>query len=326
MLHIIPRSREICSLFAMLLICLVEAFEENLNITDLAAAPRDLDAPEAPREVFLAIAMNKAGSVDTMESTFRFDFYLFVAWRDDRQAEGEFAVDGTVWWPQPEIMNWQSGVKGEFQCAFSQGSPKFTKLGIGAGMWGLCQTRHVGFLSASLMMQDFPSDKQDAIIVIESFLWGTSFLTFVPTPKLEAHLLPPTPIPGWTIEEANVKGVKHDYKMFGESYHQLVISLTVRRLSGFYMTRYVLGVAFLVVMCILTLCVPSAEADRFGFAQGSFLGIVSWQFILVTSAPPLGYNTRLDDFMQSSLVCTLIMAAWFAVSSAFSDQRAGREA
>ncbi len=124
----------------MLLICSVEAFEENLNITDLAAAPRDLDAPEAPREVFLAIAINKAGSVDTMESTFRFDFYLFVAWRDDRQAEGEFAVDGTVWWPQPEIMNWQSGVKGVFQCAFSQGSPKFTKLGIGAGMWGLCQT------------------------------------------------------------------------------------------------------------------------------------------------------------------------------------------
>ena len=102
-------------------------------------------------------------------------------------------------------------------------------------------------------------------------------------------------------------------KLFGETYHQIVLVLALQRLPDYYVSRYVWGAVFLVAMCFLTLCVPSEEADRLGYAQGSFLGIVAWEFILVTGLPPTGYNTRLDDFMVISMVCVLIIYAWNAV-------------
>ncbi len=43
------------------------------------------------------------------------------------------------------------------------------------------------------------------------------------------------------------------------------------------------------------------------FSQAAFLGVVSWQFILVTTLPPLGYNTRLDDFTMLSLFVISMM-------------------
>ena len=48
-------------------------------------------------------------------------------------------------------------------------------------------------------------------------------------------------------------------------------------------------------MALLVLFVPGDEPDRLGFVQSSFLGIVSWQFILVSSTPVTGYNTKLDN-------------------------------
>lgn len=34
--------------------------------------------------------------------------------------------------------------------------------------------------------------------------------------------------------------------------------------------------------------------------SGSFLGVISFEFILVLILPPLGYNTRIDDFLMLS--------------------------
>ena len=55
------------------------------------------------------------------------------------------------------------------------------------------------------------------------------------------------------------------------------------------MTSFVLGVGFLVVMAILVMMLNKEGSDRLGFVQTSFLGVVSWQFILVSTTPALGY-------------------------------------
>ena len=104
----------VATLVALLAVRSTEAFREDMNITGLDKPPVDLDAIDAPRNVYVTIAVNKVGSIDSMASTFKFDFYIYVGWRDDRQPEGEFAPDGTTWWPQPEIMNFHEGVKGEW--------------------------------------------------------------------------------------------------------------------------------------------------------------------------------------------------------------------
>jgi hypothetical protein len=42
---------------------------------------------------YVSISMNKVGSVQELDVTFWSDFYLHIAWRDDRQAPGDKSLD-----------------------------------------------------------------------------------------------------------------------------------------------------------------------------------------------------------------------------------------
>lgn len=72
-------------------------------------------------------------------------------------------------------------------------------------------------------------------------------------------------------------------------------------------------------MALLVLFVPGDEPDRLGFVQSSFLGIVSWQFILVSSTPVTGYNTKLDNFMLISMVTVFVAYFWNSIRIGFFD-------
>lgn len=72
-------------------------------------------------------------------------------------------------------------------------------------------------------------------------------------------------------------------------------------------------------MALMVLFVPGDEPDRLGFVQSSFLGIVSWQFILVSSTPVTGYNTKLDNFMLISMVVVFLAYFWNSVRIGFYD-------
>jgi hypothetical protein len=250
-----------------------EAFREDLNVTDPADPPRDLDDLDAPRDVYVAIAVSKAGSLDEAAGNFWWDFYVYFSWRDDRQAEGSFEADGKVWWPHPEIMNFVGdgrSTKGEYICQFSEGSPGFTLLAIRDGMWGFCQARHQAVLDADLGLNKFPFDSQTVGLHLESFLHNSTYLRLVALPTVEVGLRPPGgpfAVRGWELKGIAVRSVLHTYPILSESYHQLVLTMTLQRLPDYYTSRYVVGPALLVAMSFLSLCVPSAEPDRFGCAD-----------------------------------------------------------
>lgn len=84
------------------------------------------------------------------------------------------------------------------------------------------------------------------------------------------------------------------------------------------------GVTFLVAMALLVLFVPGNEPDRLGFVQSSFLGIVSWQFILVASTPVTGYNTVLDNFMLVSMSVVFAVYFWNACRIGFFEWLEGK--
>jgi hypothetical protein len=72
-----------------------------------------------------------------------------------------------------------------------------------------------------------------------------------------------------------------------------------------------------VAMAFMVLFVPGDEPDRLGFVQSSFLGIVSWQFILVSSTPVTGYNTKLDNFMLLSMAAVFCTYFWNSMRIGF---------
>lgn len=189
-------------------------------------------------------------------------------------------------------------------------------------MWGSCQSRFRVKLDASLILKVYPFDRQSANIVIESKTHETNELVWVAAANTTASIIPPagvTGVAGWLIKGSSVTSSTHDYPTFGESYDQLLISLSLQRNSDYFVTRYVWGVTFLVAMGLLVLLVPGNEPDRLGFVQSSFLGVVSWQFILVASTPNMGYSTRLDDFFVVAMAIIFVAFAWNSFRVGFFD-------
>ena len=158
-------------------------------------------------------------------------------------------------------------------------------------MWCECRGRAQVTLDAELLLKSFPFDVQSANIIIEAYLYDVDELVWVPVPSISAGLIPPQGrggVPGWDIASTSATVSEEEYPIFNETYSRLKLSLRLARIPDFYISKYVWGVVFLVAMALLVLLVPGNEPDRLGFVQSSFLGIVSWQFVIVSSTPVTG--------------------------------------
>ena len=203
----------------------------------------------------------------------------------------------------------------DFKCEFTPTAPAYVPVEktTGKSMWGSCQSRARVELDASLVLKVYPFDRQNADVVIESVDYTSDQLVWEASADTTTSIIPPTGvtgIAGWVIKGTSVLSSTHEYTTFGESYNQLTISLTLQRNADYFVARYVWGVTFLVAMGLLVLLVPGNEPDRLGFVQSSFLGIVSWQFILVASTPNMGYSTRLDEFFIVAMAIIFVAFAW----------------
>lgn len=55
-----------------------------------------------------------------------------------------------------------------------------------------------------------------------------------------------------------------------------------------YVSKVVSNIIMLVVMAAAVAFIPPADPNRLGFPQASFLGVVSWLFVLADETPHVG--------------------------------------
>ena len=293
------------------------------------AQPVNLASPPAGvTRVTAAVVTNKISSISELEGTFAHDFYFYIAWPDARQPEGPFdtTASGCPFWPSPEIMNIANGSPDPptFSCEFTPDAPAYVAAAdrVGKPMWGECTSRFRVTLDATLTLKMYPYDRQTASVVIESTDYESDVIKWVAAAGSTASIIPPSGvsgIAGWVIMGTSVSSTEHDYPLFSETFNQLAINLVLQRNPDYFVTRYVWGVTFLVAMGLLVLLVPGDQPDRLGFVQSSFLGIVSWQFILVVSTPNMGYSTRLDEFFIVAMAIVFAAYVWNSFRIAFFD-------
>ena len=141
-------------------------------------------------------------------------------------------------------------------------------------------------------------------------MWGASDMKWVIPPAAAERLIPLSgseSVMGSRISDPSVTTLDTEYQPFFEKYNRASFSIPLVRLSGFYELRYVLGAAFFVAMALLTLAVPPKDENRLGFVQGGFFGIVLFEWVLVTSLPPTGYDTMLDQYVNVTLVVVFVV-------------------
>lgn len=290
----------------------------------LSERPTDTVSPSAPTPVYVAVSTTRLSAIDAVSGTFYCDAYIYLAFRDDRYnatPPGTAVDDPTAWQPAPEIINLaQDSEFAAIPLRVAHAKPTWVAAPDAGSAWLVGESRQRVTLTAQLDLQSFPHDSQVTGIILESLTHEADQLQWVAPPNVLPGLVPPGPwagayssVSGWDVLKAEGVESTQAYGVFGQSYSRLSLLVRMRRQSSYYGLRYVMGCALLVVMAILALFVRGDVPERIGFAQASFLGIVSWQFVLAASSPALGYSTRLDRFMLLSLMCSAVMFAYMAI-------------
>jgi hypothetical protein len=231
--------------------------------------------------------------VDEKAKTFQADLYLEFSWQDDRMkhdgtTELLFADDAvgeqfeTMWWPQVEFVN--SG-KPEFTNEsleiFPNGRVKYT-IGL------------TGTFRASLDLRRFPFDRQTLIVRLQSFLYDSSTLMFVPddtTPGFEHDN---------TFEELRVTGVSAESRIAALSgrsdrYSEYIASIRVVRNWTFYLwTVFGPVVLIFLIACAIFLVPIELFADRVAICLTALLACIATHFAISFNLPHVGYLTVID--------------------------------
>ena len=211
------------------------------------------------------------------------------------------------WWPAPELINLNEASplnKLEFDAwtFTAQTGPNSwvhdsrTSSEPANATWVMGVARAHVSLSAEVDLHEFPLDEQRVEIIIESANWPMSNVEFRAVPSLKEGVLvegttATTAVRGWNVERISIEEGEHYYPTFDQTYSRLSVSTVMARQSYFWTSRVVLGVVLFVTMSIWALALPNeAGGERMLNIITVFLGMVSWEFVIVLESPQLGYN------------------------------------
>jgi hypothetical protein len=257
-----------------------------------------------------------------------------MAWRDDRVVcaeAGEFAdedecfpiMDEAEWtgagslghfFPHMDMMNSVDDgfPAGSFEISASntrphwivnqswyaempEGPDNFEDLDVGT--WILATARVRITMAATFVLARFPFDNQVLHFELQPKDLEFSHVRMVASPTNLDSLVPDAgPVTGWTIGAISMAHKVKQYKYSGEVFSRVTFSLTISRLTGQILNRFVVGVSFLVFMAIFSITLEPDNPNRQTMQQASFLGVVAWQYVLASSTPSSGATSNLDLF------------------------------
>lgn len=292
--------------------------------------------PEYPTKVYVTASINSISRLDAVDSSFQMDFYLVFAWRDDRLSSmiGQELDPNTQFHPSPEIINVASGDTDTSITLIDlivshDDLPEWVNVpssGNANETWVVSIGRKIGGLAADLELKEFPFDRQNATVNIESAKYVSSDLTWVISPQVRESLRDAT-VGGWDNGIARAYVTNFTYAALEESYARLTFAKLLRRQYAYYMSRVFSNIIMLVIMAFFVVFIRATEPDRLGFVQSAFLGVVSWLFVLNAEVPKVGYLTRLDAFTQVSFAVIFAQYIYHAVHWGFFktyDRKLGR--
>lgn len=337
------RPALLCAL-PLLVVGLVRTQDLNLTISE---RPQYLDALGEPTSVYFTLSVMFLGDIREPSSSFAVDTFVDVAWRDDRlgysaQAfactkpsvgipllvesyapsvcpdlclTSSFCSGGATpppWSPFLEVTNVAPASAGSalsFPTAYVRdSSPPRLNLALTEGTWALSSARFSAPILKVYPLQDFPYDRQQLDIYVESNAWPIEDVILVPSfsaAEIQATIERSKSMLGWDVESVSISAAPHAYATLNLTFHRISISVVVRRQPTLFTTRFVL-IAFFVVIMMLFGSMHAEAITRVGAAITGFASILYLQFILGSLVPPLNYLTRIDKFMILALIICFI--------------------
>ena len=280
----------------------------------------------APTPAYARIQIISLQKINGVEQSFLCDFYMYVAYREPALFDvlGQDFDDGSILnatslqqlrVPVLELVNTVDATTRFFTSAARRSSafiprkllesgPNLSAIAAGEGAasndtWVAFDGRYSGQFRAQIDLQAFPYDFQRIEIILESNNKVIDDLEFFVDPKSN-FLSETSPPPEWIVVSVNSSSTPFTYDALGETYSRVVFSIFVQRRPDYYVKRIVTGVVILVVISAGCFFLEGKSTDRASIAATTYLGVVTYLFIVTQDVPKVSYTTRLDTFISLS--------------------------
>ena len=274
--------------------------------------------PVSPINVYYHMELNNLRKIDAVDSSFILDFYISIAWRDDRLYDTMMNDEDydpiTSFFPQPEFINVadEDSATPSLEFYFTDGYTLPKWVGVTASgdtneTWVIGSGRKIASFIADLQLEEFPFDKQNATVMLESLMFNSDDLRWVASDySRKAIELYDKEVSGWDNDGTSLFITNYTYLSYDEQYSRVVFSKQLGRQYTYYLSRIVSNIIMIVIMGLAVAFAQTTESERMGSTQAAFLGVVSWLFVLNADVPKVGYLTRLDSFIQLSFAIIFI--------------------
>lgn len=273
------------------------------------------DSGGEPTKVTVGVYLTDLSDVDSVEQSFTPNFLLMTRWSDPRIASAEAAAAGVarkmplddVWNPEMIILN-QKWLHKLF-------NPRDLVTVDPAGNVTYVQ-QFYGDMVFPMNLKKFPFDGYVLPITIISGHSGPEDVQFV----IDSERFGRNDnfsIADWEIGPLNAHAGTYRLKSQGRDLSRIDFELYAKRYSGFYISRIILPLVFIVIMSFTVFWIdPNELGPQLGVATTSILTLIAFQFAVSSSLPRIFYLTQLDLFILGATV--IVFGAFLeAVATSF---------
>jgi len=242
------------------------------------------------------------------------DFYMSLYWFDPR-LDGTSFDPNVNWIPGVDFQNIQGAVEEveDSTLAYTWNNNITQYIpnpppGTENLAWVEFDQRYIGSFFTPLDLKNFPFDRQQALLIIESSSWNSRSLQFLPvSTSFNSRLLPTDlEVTEWDVTGTGLNIYERDYPVYHDVYASFQVAIDLDRKPQFYMYKIVAGTILLVYMAICLFMLEAESSARIIGALTLFLAIITFEFVAAQSVPKVAYQTKIDLFMDSSFFCVFL--------------------
>ncbi len=265
--------------------------------------------PSRPTVVRVGFYLTDVSAVDEREESAEIEAELSLRWRDPRMAfepeaaglarkvyQGEFQFselyDG--WWPQLVLVNGDRSDESGAVLLEIEPDGAMTYL-----------EKFTARIETPMALERFPFDAQQLRAYFEVFGFGRDEVRLEVDPENTGRAHRYVRLAGWQLRDvgAAVEDGAHSVSDGTRRFHELVVTLDVRRRPGFVVVTILLPLTLLVMLTWSVFWMADDSiSDRLNVTFIGILSVVAYQIIVHDLLPRISYFTLMDGFLTLTLV------------------------
>lgn len=258
-----------------------------------------------PDEIAVSVGVLDIVDIDDRAQVFTADLFVQFEWQDSRLAvDGDADTDrrtlplDEIWHPRLAVLN-NRGLEFLF--------PEVATVDRRGNV--VARQRITGPLAVDLDLRDFPFDTQRLPIILVSYEYSPSDITFSAASRLVARV-DDLGGEGWTYETVEPERSVYRLEEGGRGGSQISFAVMAERQAGYYIFTLALPMTLILFLAWMAHWLPvDVIPPRMGMATATVFSLIAFGVSFRLTLPKIPYLTDADRFVLYSTLLVLVSLA-----------------